>query len=74
MRNAINPQKPQVIMPFKYLDEVKSAPQSRLSFPLFSRLVCLSREVNWTTARLTINMLFYWIIATLLNKPMQPHT
>ena len=39
MRNAVDPNKPQVIMPFKYLDEVKTAPQNRLSFPLFSRLV-----------------------------------
>lgn len=45
MRNVVNPWKPQLIMPFKYLDEVKSAPQSRLSFPLFSRLVCFSRKV-----------------------------
>ena len=40
MRNPADPNKPQLILPFKYLDEVKTAPQSRLSFPLFSRHVC----------------------------------
>ncbi|KAL8974903.1 MAG: hypothetical protein Q9197_000872 [Variospora fuerteventurae] len=33
-------------MPFKYLDEVKNAPQSRLSFPLFSKLAFLLNHSN----------------------------
>ena len=42
MRNPVNPNEPQLILPFKYLDEVKNAPQNRLSFPLFSKQVCCS--------------------------------
>ncbi|KAI0906252.1 cytochrome P450 [Ustulina deusta] len=36
IRNPIDPNIPLVIMPWNYLDEVKSAPANRLSFPLFS--------------------------------------
>jgi hypothetical protein len=39
MRNPVDPEHPQLILPWKYLDEVKSAPQNRLSFPFFSRQV-----------------------------------
>ncbi|KAI0402028.1 cytochrome P450 [Xylaria palmicola] len=36
IRNPIDPVIPLVILPWKYLDEVKSAPTNKLSFPLFS--------------------------------------
>ncbi|KAI1184786.1 cytochrome P450 [Nemania serpens] len=36
MRNPVDPNLPLVIMPWTHLDEVKSAPVNRLSFPLFS--------------------------------------
>ena len=39
MRNYIEELSPQVYLPLKYLDEVKSAPQGKLSFPYFSRLL-----------------------------------
>jgi hypothetical protein len=42
MRNYIDELRPQVYLPLKYLEEVKSAPQSKLSFPHFSVLVCVS--------------------------------
>ncbi|KAK3369538.1 cytochrome P450 [Lasiosphaeria ovina] len=38
MRNYIDELPPQVYLPLKYLDEVKSAPQAKLSFPYFSLL------------------------------------
>ncbi|KAK3375568.1 cytochrome P450 [Lasiosphaeria ovina] len=43
MRNPIDSKRPLVILPFKYLDEVRSAPQNKLSLPLqldkvFSRM------------------------------------
>lgn len=34
MRNPIDSKRPLVILPFKYLDEVRSAPQNKLSLPL----------------------------------------
>ncbi|KAK4235657.1 cytochrome P450 [Achaetomium macrosporum] len=39
MRNYIDELPPQVYLPLKYLDEVKSAPQAKLSFPYFSLLL-----------------------------------
>ncbi|KAK0641430.1 cytochrome P450 [Cercophora newfieldiana] len=39
MRNYIEELPPQVYLPLKYLDEVKSAPQAKLSFPYFSALL-----------------------------------
>ncbi|KAK1830680.1 cytochrome P450 [Podospora conica] len=39
MRNYIEELPPQVYLPLKYLDEVKSAPQGKLSFPYFSLLL-----------------------------------
>ena len=39
MRNYIDELPPQVFLPLKYLDEVKSAPQAKLSFPYFSLLL-----------------------------------
>jgi ent-kaurene oxidase len=39
MRNYIDELPPQVYLPLRYLDEVKSAPQAKLSFPYFSSLV-----------------------------------
>ncbi|KAJ3530947.1 hypothetical protein NM208_g7714 [Fusarium decemcellulare] len=36
MRNPADPKRPQVILPMKYLAEVRNAPQNQLSFPLFS--------------------------------------
>ena len=41
MRNYIDELPPQVYLPLKYLDEFKAAPESQLSFPYFSELVCL---------------------------------
>ena len=39
MRNFVDELRPQVFLPLKYLDEVKSAPESKLSFPYFSEMV-----------------------------------
>ncbi|KAF4964952.1 hypothetical protein FSARC_7179 [Fusarium sarcochroum] len=36
MRNYVNDDQPQVILPLKYLKEVRSAPESKLSFPYYS--------------------------------------
>ncbi|KAK0748893.1 cytochrome P450 [Schizothecium vesticola] len=46
MRNYIEELPPQVYLPLKYLDEVKSAPQGKLSFPYFSRC-----QRYWLTAK-----------------------
>lgn len=46
MRNPVDPDHPQVILPFKYLDEIKRAPQNRLSFGLFSRQAFLLNYIN----------------------------
>ncbi|KXX79930.1 Ent-kaurene oxidase [Madurella mycetomatis] len=35
MRNASDPKRPVAILPLRYLEEVRNAPQSKLSFPLF---------------------------------------
>lgn len=40
MRDPANPKRPQVLLPMKYLAEVRNAPQSQLSFPLVSTHVC----------------------------------
>ena len=37
MRNPVDPDHPQVILPFRYLEEVRSAPESEMSFQRFSR-------------------------------------
>ncbi|KAI9751190.1 MAG: hypothetical protein M4579_006169 [Chaenotheca gracillima] len=43
MRNPIDDQRPQVVLPPRYLEEVMRAPQDRLSFPLFSeQAFCLN--------------------------------
>lgn len=42
MHNPVDPDHPQIILPFTYLDEVKNVPESRLSFPLFSKQVCVT--------------------------------
>ena len=39
MRNYIGELSPQVYLPLKYLDEVKTAPQAKLSVPYYSVLV-----------------------------------
>ncbi|OTA86891.1 hypothetical protein M434DRAFT_146292 [Hypoxylon sp. CO27-5] len=36
LHNISDTKRPQVILPFKYLQEVKTAPQSQLSFPVFN--------------------------------------
>lgn len=46
MRNYIEELPPQVYLPLKYLDEVKGAPQGKLSFPYFSRLLFLQDETG----------------------------
>ncbi|KAK0622525.1 cytochrome P450 [Immersiella caudata] len=45
MRNYIGELSPQVYLPLKYLDEVKTAPQSKLSVPYYS---VLHFSQNWT--------------------------
>lgn len=42
----MDPEHPQIILPWKYLDEVKSAPQNRLSFPFFSKQVKTGPELQ----------------------------
>lgn len=39
MRNPADESRPQIILPLKYVDEVKNASVNRLSFPLFSEQV-----------------------------------
>lgn len=39
MRNPADPDHPQVVLPAKYLSELKSAPESRFSFRLYSEQV-----------------------------------
>ncbi|KXX72861.1 Ent-kaurene oxidase [Madurella mycetomatis] len=39
IRNASDPKRPVAILPLRYLEEVKNAPQSKLSFPLFMEKV-----------------------------------
>ncbi|CAG8981108.1 hypothetical protein HYALB_00012629 [Hymenoscyphus albidus] len=39
IRNAYNPKRPIAILPMKYLEEVKNAPQTGLSYPLVSERV-----------------------------------
>lgn len=50
IRNYIDELAPQVYLPLKYLDEFKAAPESQLSFPYFSELVCLSLLVEFAGA------------------------
>jgi ent-kaurene oxidase len=42
LRDPCNPGIPQVVLPLKYLEEVKRAPESKLSFTLFSEKVSTS--------------------------------
>jgi len=42
MRNYIDELGPQVYLPLKYLDQFKTAHESKLSFPYFSELVSLA--------------------------------
>ncbi|KAL7941104.1 cytochrome P450 [Trichoderma barbatum] len=46
LRNPANPDHPQVILPWKYLSEVRSAPENRLSFPLYSNQAFLLDHSN----------------------------
>ncbi|TID02532.1 Cytochrome P450 monooxygenase paxP [Colletotrichum higginsianum] len=46
MRNPVDPDHPQVILPFKYLNEVKMAPESVMSFQRFSRQAFLLDYIN----------------------------
>lgn len=39
MRNYVNDDQPQVVLPLKYLKEVRNAPESKLSFPYYSEQV-----------------------------------
>lgn len=39
MRNFVDELRPQIFLPLKYLPELKSAPESQLSFPYFSEMV-----------------------------------
>ncbi|KAK4215162.1 Ent-kaurene oxidase [Rhypophila decipiens] len=41
IRNSSDPKRPIIILPMRYLEEVKNAPQSQLSFPLFMEKVSL---------------------------------
>lgn len=50
IRNASDPRRPVAILPLRYLEEVKNAPQSKLSFPLFMEKVlevCLWMRAAW---------------------------
>nr|QJY30857.1 cytochrome P450 [Discosia rubi] len=46
MRNLVDPNHHQLILPFKYLDEVKSSAQNEMSFQLFSRQAFLLDYLN----------------------------
>ncbi|KAK4868279.1 hypothetical protein LT330_007001 [Penicillium expansum] len=46
MRDPANPKQPQVLLPMKYLAEVRNAPQSQLSFPLFSTQAFLLKAIH----------------------------
>ncbi|KAK1960821.1 cytochrome P450 [Colletotrichum sublineola] len=46
MRNPVDPDHPQVILPFKYLSEVKMRPESVMSFQRFSRQAFLLDYIN----------------------------
>ncbi|KAK2050989.1 cytochrome P450 [Colletotrichum caudatum] len=46
MRNPVDPDHPQVILPFKYLNEVKMRPESVMSFQRFSRQAFLLDYIN----------------------------
>ncbi|KAI0145635.1 cytochrome P450 [Xylariaceae sp. FL1272] len=46
IRNPTNPNRPYVILPMKYLDEVRSAPDHVLSFPMFLEKANLLRDIG----------------------------
>jgi len=46
IRNASDPKRPVAILPLRYLEEVKNAPQSQLSLPLFITKVPLSNRIH----------------------------
>ena len=60
----MDPDHPQVILPSKYLSDVKGAPQDRLSFPLFSQQAFL---LNYSQAPQQTDIAAH-IIRTDLNK------
>ncbi|KAL7928322.1 cytochrome P450 [Trichoderma chlorosporum] len=64
LRNPANPDHPQVILPWKYLSEVKSAPENRLSFPLFSNQAFL---LDYSNAPQQTDIAVH-IVRTDLNK------
>ncbi|KAM7189906.1 Ent-kaurene oxidase [Rhypophila sp. PSN 637] len=45
IRNSSDPKRPIIILPIRYLEEVKNAPQSQLSFPLFMEKASLIRDI-----------------------------
>ncbi|KAM7212881.1 Ent-kaurene oxidase [Rhypophila decipiens] len=45
IRNASDPKHPIIILPMRYLEEVKNAPQSQLSFPLFMEKASVIRDI-----------------------------
>ncbi|KAI1127403.1 cytochrome P450 [Nemania abortiva] len=46
IRNPTDPKRPFVILPMKYLEEVRTAPESLLSFPLFLEKANLLKEIG----------------------------
>ncbi|KAK8081081.1 Cytochrome P450 [Apiospora hydei] len=46
MRNVVNHRRPLVVLPRKYLDEVRNAPQHEMSFPRFMENLSILRDVG----------------------------
>ncbi|KAI1076751.1 cytochrome P450 [Whalleya microplaca] len=46
IRNPVDPKRPIVLLPMKYLEEVRSAPESKWSFPLFLERSTIIKEVG----------------------------
>ncbi|KAI0009475.1 cytochrome P450 [Xylariaceae sp. FL0662B] len=74
MRNPVDPKRPILMLPMKYLEEVRSAPETKWSFPLFLERSTIIKEVGGPTmsreatqiARLDLNRAL-----TNLIEPMQ---
>lgn len=49
MHNPVDPDHPQLLLPFGYLDHVKTAPVDQMSFQLFSRQAFLLDYINAPT-------------------------
>jgi hypothetical protein len=55
MRNLVDDKRPLVILPLKYLEEVKNAPQDKLSFALFVEKV-MHTLAQWRTRKALIRV------------------